>query len=86
VEPNYQRIQGHSSQSSSIPELYRGYVHHLPASCVSFWEIYNIRSNSWRKINIDMPPSYLKNKNKVYINGVSHWLDDIKSDPPFGVI
>ncbi|AET00875.1 putative F-box domain, leucine-rich repeat domain, L domain-containing protein [Medicago truncatula] len=53
----------------------------LPPSFVSFWEIYSIRSNSWRKINIDMSPSYLKNKNKVNMNGVSHWLDDIRSDP-----
>jgi len=39
------------------------------------WEIYSLRSNSWRKIDIDMPSSlYCTEGTQVYMDGVCHWL------------
>jgi F-box interacting protein len=37
-----------------------------------FWEIYSLKSNSWRKINYDMPIRCLS-ASDVYLNGVCHW-------------
>jgi molecular chaperone HtpG len=46
---------------------------HVTPDC--FWEIYSLRNNSWRKLNVDMPSSYSTNKFcNVYMNGVCHWL------------
>jgi F-box interacting protein len=40
-----------------------------------FWEIYCLRSNSWRKLDIDMPSSwYCIEGTQVYMDGVCHWL------------
>jgi F-box interacting protein len=41
-----------------------------------FWEIYSLRSNSWRKIDFDMPRIYLIFNSVVYFNGVCHWLGE----------
>ncbi|KEH17000.1 putative F-box domain, leucine-rich repeat domain, L domain-containing protein [Medicago truncatula] len=39
------------------------------------WEIYSLRSNSWRKLDIDMPSSsYCIEGTQVYMDGVCHWL------------
>ncbi|RHN52903.1 putative F-box domain-containing protein [Medicago truncatula] len=39
------------------------------------WEIYSLRSNSWRKLDVDMPPSLDTTEgNHVYMDGVCHWL------------
>ncbi|GAU34036.1 hypothetical protein TSUD_16240 [Trifolium subterraneum] len=38
-----------------------------------FWEIYSLQSNSWRKINFDIPSSVWLSNKCVYINGVCHW-------------
>ncbi|KAK2399751.1 F-box/kelch-repeat protein [Trifolium repens] len=40
-----------------------------------FWEIYSLRSNSWRKIDFDMslPTMAWFANNDVYLNGVCHW-------------
>jgi len=41
----------------------------------SFWEIYSLRSNSWRKIIVDIPiPHFRCLGYEVYLNGVCHWL------------
>jgi len=41
----------------------------------SFWEIYSLRSDSWRKIIVDKPiPHFLCSDSEVYLNGVCHWL------------
>jgi molecular chaperone HtpG len=39
----------------------------------SFWEIYELKSNSWRKINFDMPTIALTHNCDVYFDGVCHW-------------
>jgi F-box interacting protein len=41
-----------------------------------FWEIYSLRSNSWRKYDVvDMPSSmYCIDGTQVYMDGVCHWL------------
>ncbi|GAU18407.1 hypothetical protein TSUD_202960 [Trifolium subterraneum] len=40
-----------------------------------FWEIYSLKSNSWRKINYDMPIRVLLTSDvtDVYLNGVCYW-------------
>jgi len=39
------------------------------------WEIYSLRSNSWRKLDIDIPTSvYCIEGTQVYMDGVCHWL------------
>jgi len=37
----------------------------------SLWEVYSLRSNSWRKLDVDMPTGYLSGS-RVYKNGVCH--------------
>ncbi|WJX26031.1 hypothetical protein P8452_15010 [Trifolium repens] len=41
----------------------------------SSWEIYSLRNNSWRKLNVNMPYSlgYFEGT-QVYLDGVCHWL------------
>ncbi|WJX64730.1 hypothetical protein P8452_49471 [Trifolium repens] len=45
-----------------------------------FWEIFNLRSNSWRKLDVNIPNSnigieYSLNGNlQVYTNGMCHWV------------
>jgi len=57
----------------------------------SLWEIYSLRSNSWRKLDVDMPYSLeCIEGTQVYMDGVCHWLceDDYESsqghDSPSG--
>jgi len=41
-----------------------------------FWKIYSLRSNSWRKLELDvvMPiTQFHSTKDKVYMNGMCHW-------------
>ncbi|GAU43966.1 hypothetical protein TSUD_283930 [Trifolium subterraneum] len=39
------------------------------------WEIHSLRSNSWRKLHVDMPYSTLcRDGTQVYVDGVCHWL------------
>ncbi|RHN55246.1 putative F-box domain-containing protein [Medicago truncatula] len=37
------------------------------------WEIYSLRNNSWRKLDVDMQKSPMC-ENQLYIDGLSHWL------------
>jgi molecular chaperone HtpG len=42
--------------------------------CVDdMWEIYNLRSNSWTKLDIEMPFSTTE---KLYVDGVCHWWSE----------
>jgi len=45
----------------------------LPMTPDPFWEIYSLRTNSWRRPIVDMPvpESYITN---VYFNGMCHWF------------
>ncbi|KAK2359844.1 hypothetical protein QL285_085175 [Trifolium repens] len=40
------------------------------------WEIYSLKSNSWKKLDVDMPHRSLTTimGTQVYMDGVSHWL------------
>jgi molecular chaperone HtpG len=44
-----------------------------------FWEIYNLRSNSWRRAIVDMPVP-LPNTTNVYFNGMCHWFGDSEGE------
>ncbi|AET00953.1 putative F-box domain-containing protein [Medicago truncatula] len=37
------------------------------------WEIYSLRSNSWRKINVDMEHNHMDCE-QVYLDGLAHWM------------
>jgi molecular chaperone HtpG len=58
------------------------YIHHR--SYETFWELYSLRSNSWRKLDLCIPNRYYYTQNRgigVYTNGVCHWwarTDDSK--------
>ncbi|CAJ2656841.1 F-box protein [Trifolium pratense] len=41
-----------------------------------FWEIYSLKSNSWRKIDFDMPIISWIFNSIVYFDGVCHWLGE----------
>jgi molecular chaperone HtpG len=46
------------------------------SSYETFWEIYSLRSNSWRKLDVNIPNGYfytLKRRIGVYTNGICHW-------------
>lgn len=50
-----------------------------------FWEIYSLKSNSWKKLEIDMPSCAKTNSGfgtfRVYSDGVCHWLNlDAEND------
>ncbi|XP_045821554.1 F-box protein At1g11270-like isoform X1 [Trifolium pratense] len=39
------------------------------------WEIYSLRSNSWRKLHVDMPYTLqCYGDTQIYMDGVCHWL------------
>jgi F-box interacting protein len=43
------------------------------------WEIYSLKSNSWRKLDLDMTTFYrslVGVPEQVYMNGVCHWLGE----------
>jgi len=37
------------------------------------WEIYSVRNNSWRKLDVDMQNKPM-DEDQLYIDGLSHWL------------
>ncbi|RHN78724.1 putative F-box domain, galactose oxidase/kelch, beta-propeller, F-box associated interaction [Medicago truncatula] len=45
----------------------------LPMTPDPFWEIYSLRSNSWRRLVVDMPVLN-SNTTNVYLNGMCHWF------------
>ncbi|KAK2399405.1 hypothetical protein QL285_049222 [Trifolium repens] len=49
--------------------------HHNSLQVVSFWEIYSLTNNSWRKINDNVAHSD-RCCEEVYMDGVSHWWWD----------
>jgi len=47
------------------------------------WEIYSLKSNSWRKLDLDMTTFYrspVHHPEQVYMNGVCHWLGRSETD------
>ncbi|CAK8539032.1 unnamed protein product [Lathyrus sativus] len=44
-----------------------------------FWETYSLKTNSWKKLDIDMPSCAKHNSGfgtfRVYLDGVCHWLN-----------
>jgi len=47
------------------------------------WEIYSLKSNSWRKLDLDMTTFYRSpvcHLEQVYKNGVCHWLGRSETD------
>ncbi|XP_058722628.1 F-box/kelch-repeat protein At3g06240-like [Vicia villosa] len=39
------------------------------------WEIYSLKSNSWRKLDLDIPQSVMGTEDaRLYMDGVCHWL------------
>ncbi|CAL5203946.1 unnamed protein product [Lathyrus oleraceus] len=46
------------------------------------WEIYSLRSNSWRKLDINLTYGYGSYVSAfVYVNGMCHWWNDDDDDP-----
>ncbi|MCH80676.1 F-box protein [Trifolium medium] len=45
-----------------------------------FWEVYSLKSNSWRKLGFHMPicneSRYRSTNRDVYMNGMCHWLGE----------
>jgi hypothetical protein len=56
-----------------------------------FWEIYSLKSKSWKKLNLDMP-TYSESRGgvlkQVYTKGICHWLCERENidNIVFGVI
>ncbi|XP_024642373.1 F-box/kelch-repeat protein At3g06240 [Medicago truncatula] len=49
------------------------------------WEIYSLRSNSWRELDVDMPSSVdCTEGTQIYMDGVCHWLCEKHKDNPIG--
>jgi F-box interacting protein len=56
----------------------------LPGTNISFnssiWEIYSLRSNSWRKFDVDMhlehmdDEQFYMDREQFYMDGLSHWM------------
>ncbi|XP_058725498.1 F-box protein CPR1-like [Vicia villosa] len=41
----------------------------------SIWELYSLRNNSWRKLDVDIPLGSITLGATVHTNGVCHWWD-----------
>jgi len=50
-------------------------IHHREWDFEYFWEIYSLRSNSWRKLNIEFLNCQGINS-RFYLKGMCHWLCD----------
>jgi len=45
-----------------------------------YWDIYSLKSNSWKKLYVDMQKCYWRSVGVwVYLNGVCHWWGETKS-------
>ncbi|XP_058744983.1 F-box protein CPR1-like [Vicia villosa] len=45
------------------------------------WEIYSLKSNSWKKLDVDMPIRYQNTFGvEVYMDGVCHWWTESESE------
>jgi F-box interacting protein len=59
------------------------------SSYETFWMIYSLRSNSWRKLDLNIPNRYYYSQNRLvgaYTNGVCHWwarTDDSPNIPAY---
>ncbi|XP_045789422.1 uncharacterized protein LOC123884381 [Trifolium pratense] len=51
---------------------YRNCVHNEYLN--PFWEIYSLRSNSWKELDVCVPSSYQTKRTQVYMDDVCHWL------------
>jgi molecular chaperone HtpG len=52
------------------------FVDEARSSYEIFWEIYSLRSNSWKKLDVNVPNRYYYTLNRrigAYTNGVCHW-------------
>jgi hypothetical protein len=55
----------------------------------TFWIIYSLKSNSWRKLDLNLPNHHCRKLNHfagVYTNGVCHWwarTDDSPNIPAY---
>jgi molecular chaperone HtpG len=64
--------------------VYPGYIEEIMSlywfgkiSLGPLWEIYSLRSNSWRKVDVNMPSSsHCTEGTQVYLGGVCHWLSE----------
>jgi hypothetical protein len=45
-----------------------------------FWEIYSLKSNSWKKCNFDIPVHDWITSSDVYLNGVCHWWGKVNNE------
>jgi len=67
VRDDYKVVQWlYFYDNAGVDESRREYLDVQP-----MWEIYSLRSNSWRKLDIKMPCS--SSNEKFYVNGVCHW-------------
>ena len=55
---------------------------YLPTIPHPFWEIYSLRRNYWKRLDLDMPISIGR---KVYLNGVCHWWTNTDVDDAYMV-
>jgi len=63
--------------------VFIGKLDRFDISLAPFWEIHSLRSNSWRKLDVDMPScSDCEEGSQVYMGEVCHWLCD--KDSPAG--
>ena len=44
------------------------------------WEIYSLKSDSWRKTDFDMPARLLAADSDAYLNGICHWCAEANSN------
>jgi len=79
VKHDYKVLQHIQFSMRNLLPSSTGYVSLGDISFEPFWEIYNLRSNSWRKLDVIMPTFYCTPHARVYMDGVCHWLSiDLK--------
>jgi molecular chaperone HtpG len=56
----------------------------LSISKEPLWEIYSLRSNSWKKLDVDMSmvmfPKEVEDISRFYMDGMCHWWDKVEKD------
>jgi molecular chaperone HtpG len=64
----------------NVGTWYTGDISITPLTPDPFWEIYSLRSNSWRKLDIQIRSDGYPGGTEVYLNGVCHWLGEIEDE------
>ncbi|KAK2431667.1 F-box/kelch-repeat protein [Trifolium repens] len=81
IADDYKMIR-HVKRQPLFQHLHNYVLSNKNSWALPFWEIYNLRSNSWRTLDVNIPNSNIGIESplncnlQVYTNGMCHWVFD----------